>query len=173
MRFVTVTIFSFALLAASAPTSPACARPLDVLDDEEEDEGLEQARDELRALERKIARKEIPPIKFEFNSAVLKPQSRIALEMVADLMFRAPHLKLMVFGHTCDIGSEQYNLWLSQKRAQAVKDYLVEVGVLGEYVKAKGFGESKPLVPNESEEERENNRRVEFALTKRWWHSIF
>ncbi|MBI2363175.1 MAG: OmpA family protein [Elusimicrobia bacterium] len=132
-----------------------------------------EAAQELRELERRIKRKDIPPIEFEFNKAVLKPEARAALEFIADVMLKHPDLKLMVFGHTCDIGSDQYNLWLSQKRAEAVKSYLVELGVFGEFVRAKGFGEKKPLVENDSEEGRTQNRRVEFVVTKRWWDSVF
>ncbi|MBI5598069.1 MAG: OmpA family protein [Elusimicrobia bacterium] len=132
-----------------------------------------EAAQELRELERRIKRKDIPPIEFELNKAVLKPEARAALEFVADVMLKHPDLKLMVFGHTCDIGSDQYNLWLSQKRAEAVKSYLVELGVFGEFIRAKGFGEKKPLVENDSDDGRSQNRRVEFVVTKRWWDSVF
>ena len=134
---------------------------------------VKEAAQELRELERRIKRKDIPPISFELNKAVLKPEAKAALDFVADVMLKHPDLKLMVFGHTCDLGSEEYNLWLSQKRAEAVKDYLVEIGVMGEFVRAKGFGEAKPIEPNESEETRSLNRRVEFVVVKRWWDSIY
>ena len=134
---------------------------------------VKEAAQELRELERRIKRKDIPPISFELNKAVLKPEAKAALDFVADVMLKHPDLKLMVFGHTCDLGSDEYNLWLSQKRAEAVKDYLVEIGVMGEFVRAKGFGEAKPIEPNESEETRSLNRRVEFVVVKRWWDSIY
>ncbi|TPW19607.1 MAG: peptidoglycan-associated lipoprotein [Elusimicrobia bacterium] len=134
---------------------------------------VKEAAQELRELERRIKRKDIPPISFELNKAVLKPEAKAALDFVADVMLKHPDLKLMVFGHTCDLGSDEYNLWLSQKRAEAVKDYLVEIGVMGEFVRAKGFGEAKPLEPNDSEETRSMNRRVEFVIVKRWWDSIY
>lgn len=139
------------------------------------DDSLEvkEAAQELRELERRIQRKDIPPIEFKFNKAVLKPEAKAALEFIADVMLRHTDLKLMIFGHTCDIGSDKYNLWLSQKRAEAVKTYLVELGVLGEFIRAKGQGESKPLEENDSEENRAKNRRVEFVVTKRWWDSVF
>ncbi|HBL17640.1 MAG: hypothetical protein A2X36_14680 [Elusimicrobia bacterium GWA2_69_24] len=169
----TTLLLSAGLLLAGI--SPLRAKPLDITRDQEEEKSaeLEQAEEEFQELQRKIERKEIPPIEFEFNKAVLKPQSKVALEMVADLMFRHTDLKLMVFGHTCDVGSDEYNLWLSQKRAQAVKSYLVQLGVMGEYIKAKGFGKRKPIAPNDCEENRKKNRRVEFIPTKRWWESVF
>jgi outer membrane protein OmpA-like peptidoglycan-associated protein len=169
MRIAILSMTVFLTAAVSAR-----AQVLDIpLMDEEEGEDLKKARQKLRDLERRIKRKDIPPIEFEFNKAVLRPYSKHTLEMVADLLFEFPHFKLMVFGHTCDIGSDEYNLWLSQKRAEAVKNYLIEVGVMGEFIKAKGFGEKKPVVPNDSEESREQNRRVEFVITKRWWESVF
>lgn len=168
-----LTVLAAALLGAAMLRPLVSAKPLAVFDEEEDKVSLRKAERELKDLQRRIMRKEIPPIEFEFNSAKLRPYSKTTLDLVADLMFRHPSLKLMIFGHTCNIGSEQYNLWLSQKRAEAVKNYLARVGVLGEYVKAKGFGESRPIASNDTEEGRKKNRRVEFVLTTRWWHSIF
>ncbi|MFA5140979.1 MAG: OmpA family protein [Elusimicrobiota bacterium] len=167
-----------ALILAAMASPPLLAKPLSSAVEVEEESAdarkeLKKARRELLELQRKIKRKEIPSVEFEFNSAVLRDYSKTALDMVAELMLRHPDLKLMVFGYTCDIGSEEYNLWLSQKRTDAVKDYLVSIGVYGEFVKAKGYGEAHPLVPNDSEENRKQNRRVEFVLTTRWWHSVY
>jgi OOP family OmpA-OmpF porin len=167
-----------ALLLAAAASAPLLAKPLSSAAEEEPESAdtrkeFRKAQRELRELVRKIKRKEIPSVEFEFNSAVLRETSKVALDMVADLMLRHPDLKLMVFGYTCDIGSDEYNLWLSQKRTDAVKDYLVSRGVYGEFIKAKGYGEAHPLVPNDSEEDRKQNRRVEFVLTTRWWHSVY
>jgi outer membrane protein OmpA-like peptidoglycan-associated protein len=159
-----------ALLFVCPP--PALAQNMRVLAGDDSAE-VKEAAQEMRELERRIKRKDIPPITFELNKAELKPEAKAALEFVADVMLKHPDLKLMVFGHTCDLGSDAYNLWLSQKRAEAVKDYLVELGVMGEFVRAKGFGEAKPLEPNDSEEARSNNRRVEFVIVKRWWDSIY
>lgn len=173
MRKLPIIALSFGLLLAAAQPRPAQARPLSIFDDGEEKKELRKARRELEALKRKIMRKKIPPIEFEFNSAVLKPYSKTTLEFVADLMFKYPNLKLMISGHTCDIGSDEYNLWLSQKRAESVKDYLVELGVFGEFIRAKGYGEEKPIASNDTEEGRMLNRRVEFQLLQRWWGSIY
>jgi len=171
MKFITLSLVGF-LVCAGAVRGHAQALNIPLMDEEEEDD-LKNARRKLLQLQRRIKRKDIPPIEFEFNKAVLRPYSKKTLEMVADLLFQYPQFKLMVFGHTCDIGSDAYNEWLSQKRAEAVKNYLVEVGVMGEFIKAKGIGEKKPVVPNDSEENREMNRRVEFIMTKRWWNSVF
>lgn len=160
---------AFLILAAG----PAPGMGLDVFDNKEEQRKLNDARQELKELERRIARKDIPPIEFEFNKAVLKEKSKDTLDLVADLLLRYPNFKLFIAGHTCDIGGDRYNEWLSQKRAEAVKDYLVSVGVMGEFIKAKGYGESKPIADNDTEEGRSQNRRVEFYLTTRWWHSVY
>ncbi len=171
MKFITLSLAGFLVCTALTRVDAQNLR-IPLMDEEEEDD-LKNANKRLKELQRRIKRKDIPPIEFEFNKAVLRPHSKNTLDMVADLLFEYPQFKLMVFGHTCDIGSDRYNKWLSQKRAESVKAYLIEVGVMGEFVKAKGFGESKPLVANDSEENRETNRRVEFVITKRWWDSVF
>jgi len=174
MRTSALVICSLILITASLDADARRRRHKGLLDIQEEgDQAVEDAQERIRELERKIARKELPPIEFEFNKADLKEHSKIALDMIADILIENSELKLMVFGHTCDVGSEEYNDWLSQKRAESVKTYLITIGVYGEFVKAKGFGERKPLVPNDSEEDRATNRRVEFVLTKRWWDSVF
>ena len=171
MKFLTISLAGL-LVCAAASRGAAQNLNIPFMDTEEKNE-LKNARRKLLALERRIKKKDIPPIEFEFNKAVLRPHSKETLDMVADLLFEYPQFKLMVFGHTCDIGSDRYNKWLSQKRAESVKHYLIEVGLMGEFIKAKGVGESKPLVTNDSEENRESNRRVEFRITKRWWSSVF
>jgi len=174
-------------LAGALLCPPAWSKPIALFDNAKESKELRRAQRKLKDLERRIKRKEIPPIEFEFDKAILLPSSKQTLELLADIMLEQDHhllqndrlpddqddLKLMIFGHTCDIGSDEYNQWLSQKRAEAVKDYLMSLGVMGEYIRAKGYGESHPLVPNDSEENRATNRRVEFVLTNRWWHSVF
>ncbi|MFH2204813.1 MAG: OmpA family protein [Elusimicrobiota bacterium] len=161
------------VLLTTALAIPALGMGLDVFDGKAENRRLRDAQQELKDLERRIQKKDIPPIEFELDKAVLRAHSKQTLELLADLMFRYPSFKLFISGHTCDIGSEEYNLWLSQKRAEAVKDYLVYLGVMGEFIKAKGYGEAKPVADNETEEGREKNRRVEFHITTRWWHSVY
>lgn len=73
-----------------------------------------------------------------------------------------PTIKIKVQGHTDSIGSEQYNLDLSPKRADAVRDYLIKRGVGADRLIAKGLGESVPIATNDTPEGRAENRRVEF-----------
>ncbi len=152
---------------------PAAGTEINIFNDKEEKKQLRQAQYELKQLQKRIKRKDIPPIEFEFNKAVLRDHSKVTLDLVADLLFKFPKFKLFIAGHTCDIGSAEYNACLSQKRAEAVKDYLVEVGIMGEYIKAKGYGEEKPIADNDTEEGRIKNRRVEFYITTRIWHSVY
>jgi outer membrane protein OmpA-like peptidoglycan-associated protein len=103
---------------------------------------------------------------FDFNQSTIKPSSYVYLDKLADTLRKAKNWKLDIAGHTDDKGSDEYNLKLSQNRANAVKDYLVNSGVESELITAQGFGESKPIVPNDNDSNRERNRRVEFKITK-------
>jgi len=120
------------------------------------------ARDEVVELEEKIRLKQVPAIEFEYKKAVLRPYSKVTLKHVGDILIRHPDVVLKVFGHTCSLGTEAYNLNLSERRAEAVKAYLRRLGVEKTSVISKGFGESKPIASNETEEGRQANRRVEF-----------
>jgi OOP family OmpA-OmpF porin len=74
--------------------------------------------------------------------------------------------KVSIEGHASDEGDDKYNLLLSKARAEAVRQYLVTKGVSAERLSSTGFGESKPLVSNDTPDGREKNRRVEFHITK-------
>lgn len=107
-------------------------------------------------------------VHFEVSQAILKPESRLLLDEVAVLIGEHPELeRIRVEGHTDNDGGEQFNLVLSQDRAEAVRRYLMSRGVLGSRLVAKGFGESRPLARNASARGRAQNRRVEFVIEKR------
>jgi len=106
------------------------------------------------------------PIEFEFDQATLRPESLPLLERIADAMKAHPSLVIEVRGHTDDRGTDAYNLRLSQRRAEAVVEALVAMGVERSRLRAVGFGKSRPLVPNTSEENRSRNRRTEFVIIK-------
>ncbi|MCX7957644.1 MAG: OmpA family protein, partial [Deltaproteobacteria bacterium] len=104
-------------------------------------------------------------IQFALNSAKIDKNSTIILDMVADVINANPKIKkVRIEGHTDDIGSREKNIKLSQDRANAVRDYLIKVGIRAEILEAKGYGPDKPLVPNTSKQNRETNRRVEFVI---------
>jgi outer membrane protein OmpA-like peptidoglycan-associated protein len=116
--------------------------------------------------ESKILKDAYDNLVFETNKDVIKPVSFPFLDEVANVLREAPTWTLNLEGHTDNVGSDSYNLDLSQKRADAVKKYLVEQGISENRITAKGFGESKPIADNSTPEGREKNRRVEFKIVK-------
>jgi outer membrane protein OmpA-like peptidoglycan-associated protein len=105
-------------------------------------------------------------LNFEFGKADIKKESLPYLDKLVETLLKENKWTLEIQGHTDDKGSDEYNLKLSQNRANSVKKYLVSKGVSADVITAIGFGESKPLVPNDSDSNREKNRRVEFKVTK-------
>ncbi len=103
---------------------------------------------------------------FEFNKWDLLPESFEELNIVVKLLTDNPKVEIEVSGHTDNIGSEKYNLELSDKRAASVKNYLVSKGIDAKRITSKGYGKSKPIAENTTELGREQNRRVEFTITK-------
>jgi outer membrane protein OmpA-like peptidoglycan-associated protein len=101
---------------------------------------------------------------FEFDSAELTAESLSRLDGVAASLQRNPDVLVEVAGHTDSLGNDAYNLALSQRRADAVREYLVSRGVDGTRLVAKGYGETRPVADNATEEGRGRNRRV--ALRK-------
>ena len=103
-------------------------------------------------------------VHFEFDKAILLPDSKQLLDKVAASLKDQPDLRIEVAGHTDSLGSDKYNLALSDRRAAAVRKYLVSQGVPGENVVSKGYGESQPVADNITEEGQALNRRVEIRL---------
>ena len=107
------------------------------------------------------------PIYFEFNSAELKPEARELLEKVGSALASEDleTFRFSVEGHTDNVGSEDYNSRLSSERAKAVKTFLARRGVDSLRLQTVGHGESQPVAPNEDENGRQRNRRVELINT--------
>lgn len=105
-------------------------------------------------------------IHFAYNKDVIKPESYPVLDAVTDVLTKNPAFKIEVQGHTDDKGSNSYNLDLSNRRAHSVRKYLVAHGIAPERLDAHGYGEDLPLVPNDSDENRSLNRRVQFVRTE-------
>ena len=101
---------------------------------------------------------------FATGSAELEAISQTELEKLLEFLNKNPSLKIEISGHTDDVGNEQLNLKLSQARAEAVKSYLVEKGIVPDRLTAKGYGKSKPIAPNTSDATRKLNRRTEFTV---------
>ena len=101
---------------------------------------------------------------FDFDKSTLQNESKPELERLTKFMNDNPNVKIELHGHTDDRGAEDYNNNLSLERAKAVKDYLYNNGVQNGRIGTKGFGESKPLIVDTTEEARAKNRRVELVI---------
>lgn len=104
---------------------------------------------------------------FPVDSASLQPGAQGTLSRVGSVLLDYPKTAVVVQGHTDSTGSEEYNQALSERRAQAVHNYLVGRGVDPERMTAVGYGESLPAAPNDTEWGREQNRRVNILLKAR------
>jgi outer membrane protein OmpA-like peptidoglycan-associated protein len=103
-------------------------------------------------------------LKFEFDKAELRPEDRELLSRIAGILVTSQDYSISVNGHTDDVGTEEYNLGLSERRAEAVRDYLVKAGLSPDILSVTGHGKSRPLVPGSSEQARARNRRVELGI---------
>ena len=108
----------------------------------------------------------LPGINFEVNSAQLTSSSAATLDGAAETLNKYTDIFAEVAGHTDSSGSDSYNMSLSGKRAQAVKDYLLSRGVETSRLSSKGFGETQPIADNSYKEGRAANRRVELVVKK-------
>ena len=103
-------------------------------------------------------------IRFDFDKANIKPEYRDILNRIAGILMTLKGYTIAVYGYTDDIGTQTYNLQLSQRRAEAVRDFLRETGISPTIMSTKGFGKSDPRVPGDSEQARAANRRVEIGI---------
>jgi len=101
---------------------------------------------------------------FDSKEFALKPKSRTELNRLVAFMKQYPDIQVEVSGHTDDVGSDDDNQVLSQNRAKSVYTYLLSQGVKAQRLRFKGYGESKPLNPNDSDEHRQQNRRIELRI---------
>ncbi len=100
---------------------------------------------------------------FDFNKATLKPESDGVLQQVLDLMTQHPALKLEIQGHTDNVGDDKYNQTLSEQRAAAVVGWLTQHGVAATRLSSSGYGRTRPVADNKTDEGRAKNRRVEIV----------
>jgi outer membrane protein OmpA-like peptidoglycan-associated protein len=102
---------------------------------------------------------------FKSGSADLLAGARERLAKVSGIVLAYPSLRLSVEGHTDSVGTDDYNQQLSEKRAEAVRQYLVQQGISGDTIVATGFGKTSPIASNDTPEGRQQNRRVELVLS--------
>jgi OmpA-OmpF porin, OOP family len=100
-------------------------------------------------------------VNFDTGTAVLRHESQIRLDLVVDFMKRRKSTVVEISGHTDNVGNAKTNKTLSLKRAQACRDYVISKGIEGNRITAVGFGGDRPTVPNDSDENRQKNRRIE------------
>ncbi len=103
---------------------------------------------------------------FDFDKAILKPESFPELNRIVDLMNDKNTMEVEIAGHTDSTGPEQYNVGLSERRASSVMRYLTQKGIGQDRVKVVFFGEARPIESNDTREGRKKNRRVEFKIVK-------
>ena len=103
---------------------------------------------------------------FETNSFELKEESNAELQTMLELMQKNPTLRVEISGHTDNIGKDDYNISLSENRAKSVRQWLVDKGIDTQRIVAKGYGKTKPIADNSTEEGRQQNRRTEFKIIK-------
>ena len=103
-------------------------------------------------------------LKFEFDKADLRPEDKELLSKIAGILMTSHDYTISVNGHTDDVGTAEYNQKLSERRAQAVRDYLVRAGLSPEILSVEGHGKSRPLVAGNSDAVRAKNRRVELGI---------
>jgi OOP family OmpA-OmpF porin len=104
---------------------------------------------------------------FDFDKDTIKPEYHELFQNAVKVMNNNPGLTVEIEGHTDSMGSEEYNMGLSDRRARAVKNHLVVNGIDASRMTTKGFGESQPVADNGSDEGRAQNRRVDFEITGR------
>lgn len=127
-------------------------------------EALQKIADTRRTAMGLVMNLDSNAIQFEFNKAVLLSMNRELLSRIAGILLTSKGYSIKVHGHTDDVGSDAYNQELSERRAQAVRDYLVEAGIGSEIITTKGYGKSKPLLAAKTPDARAKNRRVEVEI---------
>ena len=105
-------------------------------------------------------------IYFKTGKSEIVYESKVKLEQVANIIKKYPRIKFNINGHTDSVGKESSNLKLSNRRANAVRDYLIRLGVSGRQLNARGYGESSPIASNKTKDGRAQNRRTEIKLIR-------
>ncbi|PKN46260.1 MAG: flagellar motor protein MotB, partial [Deltaproteobacteria bacterium HGW-Deltaproteobacteria-17] len=122
--------------------------------------------DELKLIRVTVQKIELlEKIFFDYNKATIRPQSHALLNEVAKVLKSRPSMTVRIEGHTDDRGGSTYNMKLSRERARSVRNFLIKAGIDPSRMVAEGYGLTKPLVPNTSDANRDQNRRVEFVIT--------
>lgn len=135
--------------------------------EETKKEFKQQDEESIEKNTERVAKVDIPPVYYDSGKATVKAESIAVLNDVKQMLSQFPAYYLIIDAHTDTVGSNENNLQLSKNRAAEVKNYLVQKGVDEKRIIARGWGEDKPIVVNESTEaDKAKNRRTEFILTR-------
>lgn len=104
-------------------------------------------------------------VNFAYDKSDLQPLAKTNLDKLADVLVNNPDTNINIYGYTDSKGTDAYNLSLSDRRAAAVKSYLISQGIASSRINTMGMGEANPVATNDTDEGRMQNRRVEFAIT--------
>jgi peptidoglycan-associated lipoprotein len=104
-------------------------------------------------------------INFDFDKYFIRDDAKPILEADAEWLKKFATIKILIEGHCCEIGTEEYNMALGERRAKSALDYLVSLGVTADRMTTISYGESRPLDPEHNEMARQKNRRAEFKIT--------
>jgi outer membrane protein OmpA-like peptidoglycan-associated protein len=126
----------------------------------------EPVKVELTKEEEEVINKVFKNLEFETAKATIRESSFPSLDELAKLLVKKQNFKLLIDGHTDNVGGAAYNMKLSQNRANSVKTYLVNKGIDASRITAKGYGMTKPIASNKTKEGRQKNRRVEFTIVE-------
>jgi OOP family OmpA-OmpF porin len=151
------------------PVEKAPQPPADKVDGDDDEDGVLNSRDKCPGTEKGVMVDEdgcplkfTLQVEFDFDKAQVRPEYRDELRKAAAFINKYSNAQFLLAGHTDSVGSDDYNLTLSKRRAVAVKEYLVsEFGISAELLTPRGYGEKRPVATNETEEGRQINRRVE------------
>ena len=155
--------------APEVKPAPVVPPPPDPCIGDDDGDGVPNCRDKCPGTEKGIIVNESGcPVKFtlqiefDFDKAQVRPEYRAKLKEAAEFISKYPGTKFLLAGHTDSKGTDKYNKGLSEQRAAAVKKYLVEqFGIAAHTLHPRGYGESRPIADNATEEGRQKNRRVE------------
>lgn len=137
-----------------------------IIDEKGFKQSLTFGADELKSALDKDSKVILYGILFDLDKASLKQESEKQLSNIVTLLIKYPDLKLEIQGHTDDQGKDDYNMNLSKNRSETVSNYLQLFGIDKKRLVTKGFGETKPIATNDTEEGRAQNRRVELIKLK-------
>ena len=127
---------------------------------EEAENAIKEEKEHFKVALEKLMKQNL----FDFDSDVIKEENFANLDAIIDFLKEYDNIKVKINGHTDNVGSEEYNKNLSERRAKSVGDYLINKGIDSSRISTEGFGFSKPVASNDTEEGQAQNRRTEMIF---------